>query len=67
MPKALRNLVRIVSLLVALGLLAFGILNGAVTNSPTDPPNDSVWLICLAVAFPLLTIYAVLTVSGLQA
>src|SRR5438477_4174081 len=64
MTPLLRNLIRTLSLLVAIGLLAYGILAGATTASPTDAPNDTVWLICLGVAFPLLLIYTWLTVSG---
>src|SRR4051794_3196763 len=62
--RFLRNLLRTVSLLGAGLLLAYGMISGAVTASPTDPPNDSVWLVCLGLAFPLLLIYTWLTVSG---
>ncbi|MFL5735640.1 MAG: peptidoglycan D,D-transpeptidase FtsI family protein [Chloroflexia bacterium] len=64
MTRFLRNLLRTVSLLGAGLLLAYGMISGAVTASPTDPPNDSVWLVCLGLAFPLLLIYTWLTVSG---
>ena len=60
----MRNLLRTLSLLGAALLLAYGMLSGAVTASPTDPPNDSVWLLCLGVAFPLLLLYTWLTVAG---
>jgi peptidoglycan glycosyltransferase len=60
----LRNLIRTLSLLGAALLLAFGMLAGAVTASPTDAPNDSVWLLCLGAAFPLLLVYTWLTVAG---
>src|SRR5436190_13094577 len=64
MTTLLRNLLRILSLLAAIGLLAYGMLIGAVTSSPTEAPNDSVWLLCLGLAFPLLLIYTWLTVAG---
>ena len=64
MPPALRNLTRSLCLIAALVLLAYGMVSGSVTSSPTDPPNDGTWLICLGAAFPLLLIYAILTVSG---
>ncbi|HEX9987720.1 MAG TPA: penicillin-binding protein 2 [Chloroflexia bacterium] len=60
----LRNSARILSLLVALVLLAYGMVVGALPASPTEPPNDSVWLLCMAGAFPLLLAYAWLSVSG---
>ncbi len=64
MLTRLRNLLRILSAVAAAILLAYGMISGAVTASPTDPPNDSVWLLCLAGAFPLLLLYAALTVAG---
>src|SRR5438552_6226718 len=64
MSPSIRNLIRTVALLGAILLLAYGLVSGTVLASPTDPPNDSVWLICLGVAFPLLLIYAMLSVAG---
>lgn len=64
MSPTIRNLIRTASLLAAIGLLAYGVVSGAVISSPTEPPNDSLWLVCLGLAFPLLLIYAMLTVVG---
>lgn len=58
MPAPLRNLLRAVALLAAIGLIAFGLVEGTVPASPTDPPNDTLWLICVGISFPLLLIYA---------
>src|SRR5437868_5807583 len=63
MRPVLRNFLRGLTLLGAIGLLAVGMVSGALPGSPTDPPNDSVWLLCLAGAFPLLMLYASLSVS----
>lgn len=59
-----RNLIRILSLLGALGLLLYGLVVGAQPAKRYDPPSDATWLICLALALPLLLMYASLTVSG---
>ena len=59
-----RNFVRTFSLLLALGLLAYGLIAGAQPVERFDPPSDATWLICLALALPLLLIYTSLTVSG---
>src|SRR3954453_2790334 len=64
MSSVIRNTIRGLALIGALALLGFGMLSGAITPSPPDPPNDSVWLVCLGLAFPLLLIYASLSVSG---
>ncbi len=64
MALRLRNFVRVLSLLVALGLLLYGIVSDAVPTAPTNPPNDTRWLLSLAGAFPLLLIYTWLSVSG---
>src|SRR5436853_4243747 len=64
MSAKFRNLIRAVALLGAVGLLAYGLVSGAVIASPTEPPNDRVWLLTLAGAFPLLLIYTMLTVAG---
>lgn len=64
MRIALRNLLRTLSLLAAVGILLYGMLSDAIPASPTAPPNDTRWLLSLAAAFPLLVIYAWLTVSG---
>jgi peptidoglycan glycosyltransferase len=64
----MRNFVRTIALLAALALIAYGITAGALPASPrpegTGPPDDTVWLISLAGAFPLLLVYAWLTVSA---
>ena len=61
-----RNLVRTLAVVLAVGLLAFGIVSDALPRQQgdTSPPDDSRWLISLGLAFILLMIYAVLTVSG---
>ena len=64
MSKAIRNLVRSLSVIGAIVLLAYGLVSGTLPASPTDPPNDRVWLVCLGLAFPLLMLYAMLTVAG---
>src|SRR5438045_2123939 len=64
MSRTIRNLVRGLALIGAIGLLAYGLVSGALPASPTDPPNDRVWLVCLGLAFPLLLLYAMLTVAG---
>ncbi len=64
MSTTIRNVIRTFALLGAIGLLAYGLVSGTIVASPTDPPNDSVWLVCLGLAFPLLLIYAMLTVAG---
>ena len=62
----MRNFVRTIALLAALALIAYGMVAGAVPGSPNTPPDDTMWLVGLAGAFPLLLIYAWLTVSGPQ-
>lgn len=64
MSSVVRNIVRTLALLAAIALLAFGMLSGSTTSSPTEPPNDQTWLLTLAAAFPLLLVYAVLSVAG---
>lgn len=64
MPSAARNLLRIFSLLGGLALVTYGMVQGALPTKPTDPPNDSVWLICLAGATPLFLLYAWLSASS---
>jgi penicillin-binding protein A len=59
-----RNLLRTVALVGAVAALLVGMISGAVTESPTQPPDDSRWLLALGVAFPLLLLYASLTVAG---
>jgi peptidoglycan glycosyltransferase len=59
-----RNFIRTLSLIAALGLLLYGLVVGAQPSERFDPPNDSIWLICLALALPLLLTYTSLTVSG---
>ncbi len=59
-----RKFIRIVSLMAGLVILLYGLVTGAQPGVRFDPPSDSVWLICLALALPLLLIYASLTVSG---
>jgi len=50
--------------LLAIGILLYGLIAGAQPAERFDPPSDVAWLICLALALPLLMIYASLTVSG---
>ncbi len=66
MVPVVRNLVRGLALLLAIGLLAFGIVSDALPRQQgdTSPPDDSRWLISLGLAFILLMIFAILTVSG---
>ena len=61
-----RNLVRGLSLLLAIGLLAFGIVSDALPRQQgdTSPPDDSRWLVSLGLAFILFMIFGMLTVSG---
>jgi peptidoglycan glycosyltransferase len=59
-----RNFIRVFSLLASLGILLFGLVAGAQPTDRFEPPSDSTWLICLALALPLLLIHASLTVSG---
>ncbi|HUP27872.1 MAG TPA: penicillin-binding transpeptidase domain-containing protein, partial [Chloroflexia bacterium] len=59
----LRTSIRTLALLLALGLLLYGFISGVVASATgpadsLDPPNDNVWLLCLAAAFPLLLLYA---------
>ncbi|HEX8228184.1 MAG TPA: penicillin-binding protein 2 [Chloroflexia bacterium] len=63
MPSAVRTLIRVFALLGGLGLVTFGLVNGAIPGKPKEPPNDSVWLICLGGAFLLFLIYAWLTAA----
>lgn len=60
----LRNFLRIISLVTAVILLLFGMVSGVVPASPTAPPDDRIWLVSMGLAFPLLLIYAWLSVSG---
>lgn len=62
--SAIRNIARIISLVAAVALLLYGIVSGALPQSPTEPPNDSLWLLCLAAALPLFLLYAWLSVGG---
>ncbi len=59
-----RNVVRTLSLIAALGILLYGLVAGAQPPKRYDPPSDATWLVCLALALPLLLIYASFTVSG---
>src|SRR4051812_5051653 len=63
--QVFRKLIRTLALLVGLALVSYGMISGALPQKPTDPPNDSVWLVCLAGAFPLFLIYAWLAASDL--
>ncbi len=60
MPNGARRIVRLLALLGGLTLVAYGLVSGsnAIAPVPTEPPNDGVWLICLAGAFPLFLVYA---------
>ncbi len=56
----LRSFVRTLALAIALILLLFGFVSGVFPAAPAEaltPPNDNIWLLCLAGAFPLLLIY----------
>lgn len=64
MPRAARNLLRVLSLIGGLALVTYGLVQGALPTTPTDPPNDTVWLICLGGAAPLFLIYAWLSASN---
>jgi peptidoglycan glycosyltransferase len=66
MNSFFKNTVRILSLILATALLAVGIVTDALPRQPgdTSPPDDSRWLICLGIAFILLMIFAILTVSS---
>ena len=66
MIPIVRNLVRGLALVLAIGLLAFGIVSDALPRQQgdTSPPDDSRWLVSLGLAFLLLMIFAILTVSG---
>src|SRR5687768_12243017 len=62
----LRRFVRTIALIIALALLLFGFVSGVFPATPSEalaPPNDNIWLLCLAGAFPLLLIYAWLPAS----
>ncbi len=64
MPRAARNLLRVLSLTCGIALVTYGLVQGALPTRPTDPPNDSIWLICLAGAAPLFLLYAWLSASS---
>jgi peptidoglycan glycosyltransferase len=61
-----RKMVGGLALALAIGLLAFGMVSDALPRpqGDTSPPDDSRWLISLGLAFILLMIYAILSVSG---
>src|SRR5688500_12462969 len=57
----LRNFIRTIALIIALALILFGFISGVFPAAPSEalaPPDDSIWLLCLAGAFPLLLVYA---------
>src|SRR5690348_4829163 len=62
----LRNSIRTISLVLAIGLLAYGIVTDTLPRPPgdTSPPDESRWLISLGGAFVLLMIFMMYTVSG---
>jgi peptidoglycan glycosyltransferase len=66
MIPLVRNLVRFLALALALGLLAVGLVSDTLPRQQgdTSPPDDSRWLVSLGLAFILLMIFAILTVSG---
>src|SRR5215207_7339116 len=66
MIPLVRNLVRFLALALALGFLAFGLVSDTLPRQQgdTSPPDDSRWLVSLGLAFILLMIFAILTVSG---
>ncbi|MEO5950919.1 MAG: penicillin-binding protein 2 [Chloroflexia bacterium] len=66
MIPLVRNLVRFLSLALAIGLIAFGMVSDTLPHQQgdTSAPDDSRWLISLGLSFILLMIFAILTVSG---
>jgi len=66
MQLFLRNTIRTISLVLAIGLLAYGIVTDTLPRPPgnTSPPDESRWLISLGGAFILLMIFTTLTVSA---
>jgi peptidoglycan glycosyltransferase len=65
MQSFVKKAARTLSLILAVALLAVGIVTDALPRPPgdTSPPDDSRWLISMGVAFVLLMIFAMLTVS----
>ncbi|MEO8285959.1 MAG: penicillin-binding protein 2 [Chloroflexota bacterium] len=63
------KLLRTLSLVLAVGLLLFGIVSDSLPRQPgdTSPPDDSRWLLSLGGAFVLLMIFAVLSVPKASA
>lgn len=61
-----RNTLRYVSLAAAIALLAYGMVSDALPKEQgdTSPPDDSRWLISLGIAFVLLMIFTILSLSG---
>src|SRR5947209_18259379 len=61
-----RNATRTISLVLAVGLLAFGIVSDTLPRplGDTSPPDETIWLASLGGAFVLLMIFTMLTVAG---
>jgi penicillin-binding protein A len=66
MQLFLRNTIRTLSLVLAIGLLAYGIVTDTLPRPPgnTSPPDESRWLLSLGGAFILLMIFTMLTISA---
>ncbi len=66
MIPVVRTAVRFLALVLAVAVLAFGIVSDALPKEQTDtsPPDDSRWLVSLGIAFLLLMVFSILTVSG---
>jgi peptidoglycan glycosyltransferase len=62
----LKNSIRTVSLVLAIALLAYGIVTDVLPRPPgnTSPPDESRWLLSLGGAFILLLVFMMFTVSG---
>jgi peptidoglycan glycosyltransferase len=65
MQTFIKKTARTLSLVLAVALLAVGIVSDALPRQPgdTSPPDDSRWLISVGGAFILLMIFTILTVS----
>src|SRR6476661_1616012 len=66
MIPVVRSAVRFLALVLAVAVLAFGIVSDALPKEQTDtsPPDDSRWLVSLGIGFLLLMVFSILTVSG---
>ena len=66
MIPVVRTAVRFLALALGVVVLALGIVSDALPKEQTDtsPPDDSRWLVSLGIAFLLLMVFSILTVSG---